>query len=114
MVFFGVCSDEVRVGCGSPSPGGGPDPRDRSRDSTRVFSVWVISFKPAQYYVSPSRGYGVLAWRLQRNYRDQAIVALIRMRFAGRSGWRAWFDLLRLRHALTYSDRGPQLRFLLF
>src|ERR1700733_10594213 len=41
-------------------------------------------------------------------------MALVRVRFAGRSGWRAWFDLLRLRDAYTHSDPGPELRLLLF
>ncbi|MGB8831711.1 MAG: hypothetical protein WCC95_06140, partial [Candidatus Sulfotelmatobacter sp.] len=32
-------------------------------------------------------GHGVPAWGLSRISRDQAIVALVRVRFAGRSGW---------------------------
>jgi hypothetical protein len=35
----------------------------------------------------PSGSFGVPAWRLSRISRDQAIVALFRVRFAGRSGW---------------------------
>jgi hypothetical protein len=57
--------------------------------------VTLLVFDPRALFLSnlfnimypPSGGYSVRAWRLQRISRDQAIVALIRVRFAGRSGW---------------------------